>query len=391
MNEQTNGSIMNKWEPVPPGEQNGEMIWSASRTFAGDVWYRFRKKPAALAGLFMVAVLLIFALAGPLLTPYSYSDQALALANIPPILKVCPAPNGNYLYVTPAMKVIHVGADGILMGRLEKIKDDEKLQRISFKLDGDTLIYLDYSQKPFAVMWADGRRLTADRSIWNASFLMGTDHLGRDILTRLMYGTRISLLVAFIAAMVNMVIGILYGSVSGFLGGRADALMMRVVDIISTIPLTLYVILIKLTLDNGFVSIIVALSSVYWVEMARVVRGQVLSLRQQEFILAAKTIGSGTRTILLRHLIPNAMGPILVTVTMLIPSAIFIEAFLSFIGIGIAPPMASLGTMCNDAMEALRSNPYQLFLPALVICMIMFAFNFVGDGMRDALDPKLKK
>ena len=391
MNEPLSGSMMNKWEQVPASAQSREKIWSRSRTFAGDVWFRFRKKPTALAGFIMVAALLAFALAGPLLTPYSYSDQMLSLANIPPILKVCSVPSGNYLYVTPAMKVIQVGPDGELLGRLEKIKDDDKLQRISFRLGQDTLIYLDYSQKPFAIMGEDGRRLPADRSVWNTSFLLGTDHLGRDILTRLMYGTRISLLVAFIAAMVNMVIGILYGSVSGFLGGRTDAVMMRVVDVISTIPLTLYVILIKLTLDNGFISIIVALSSVYWVEMARVVRGQVLSLRQQEFILAAKTIGSGTRTILLRHLIPNAMGPILVTVTMLIPSAIFIEAFLSFIGIGIAPPMASLGTMCNDAMEALRSNPYQLFLPALVICMIMFAFNFVGDGMRDALDPKLKK
>ncbi len=391
MNEPLNGSVMNKWDQVPASVQSREKIWSRSRTFAGDVWFRFRKKPTALAGFVMVAALLAFALAGPLLTPYSYSDQTLGLANIPPILKVCIVESGNYLYVTPAMKVIQVGPDGKLMGRLEKIKDDDKLQRISFKLGQDSLIYLDYSQKPFAVMGEDGGRLPADRSVWNTSYLLGTDHLGRDILTRLMYGTRISLLVAFIAAAVNMVIGILYGSISGFLGGRTDAVMMRVVDIISTIPLTLYVILIKLTLDNGFVSIVAALSSVYWVEMARVVRGQVLSLKQQEFILAAKTIGSDKRSILLRHLIPNAMGPILVTVTMLIPSAIFIEAFLSFIGIGIAPPMASLGTMCNDAMEALRSNPYQLFLPALVICMIMFAFNFVGDGMRDALDPKLKK
>lgn len=391
MSEKINDSMIDKWERVPPDIQHREIFWDKPRTFAGDVWFRFHKKPTALAGFVIVVTLLIFALAGPFLTPYSYSDQTLSLANIPPILNVSEAPGGNYLYLTPAMKVIEVSQKGALLGRLEKIKDDEKLQRISFKLTQEENIYLDYSQKPFSMMGEDGQRIPANKSLWNTTYLLGTDQLGRDILTRLMYGTRISLLVAFIAAMVNMVIGILYGSISGFLGGRTDAIMMRVVDIISTIPLTLYVILIKVTLDNGLVSIIIALSSVYWVEMARVVRGQVLSLRQQEYIMAAKTIGSGTRTILLRHLIPNAMGPILVTVTMLIPSAIFIEAFLSFIGIGIAPPMASLGTMCNDAMEALRSNPYQLFLPALVICLIMFAFNFVGDGMRDALDPKLKK
>lgn len=167
--------------------------------------------------------------------------------------------------------------------------------------------------------------------------------------------------------------------------------MMRIVDIISTIPLTLYVILIMVILGTGLKSIIIALGTVYWVDMARVVRGQVLSLKNQEFVLAARTIGSSVKTILMQHLIPNAMGSILVTVTMLIPSAIFMEAFLGFLGIGLQPPLASLGTMCNDATENLRSCPHQLFIPALVICLIMFAFNFVGDGLRDALDPKLKK
>ena len=227
--------------------------------------------------------------------------------------------------------------------------------------------------------------------MWNRSYVLGTDALGRDILTRLMYGTRISLLVAFIAAGVNMVIGILYGGISGYTGGNTDAIMMRIVDIISTIPLTLYVILIMVLMGNGLHSIIIALGSVYWVDMARVVRGQMLSLKGQEFVLAARTIGSSTKTILLEHLIPNAMGSILVTVTMLIPSAIFMEAFLGYVGIGLQPPLASLGTMCNDATANLRTCPYQLFIPALMICMIMFAFNFVGDGLRDALDPKLKK
>ena len=167
--------------------------------------------------------------------------------------------------------------------------------------------------------------------------------------------------------------------------------MMRIVDIISTIPLTLYVILIMQVLGSGLQSIIVALGSVYWVDMARVVRGQILSLKQQEFVVAAKTIGSSSRTILFDHLIPNALGSILVTMTMLIPSAIFMEAFLGYLGIGLQPPLASLGTMCNDASANLRTSPHELLIPALMICAIMFAFNFVGDGLRDALDPKLKK
>ena len=382
---------MSQWEHVQTNTEDMEKIWSVPRTFAGDVWFRFRKKPTALAGFLLVVFLLCFAVLGPYLTPYSYSDQSLSLANIPPILSVTDAPNGNYLYITPAMKLIQIGRDGKLLGQLSKIKDDDATRQISFALDENTTVYLDYNEKPSAILNADGVRTLSTKQVWNTSYLLGTDQLGRDILTRLMYGTQISLLVAFVAATINMVIGILYGGIAGFLGGRTDAIMMRIVDIISTIPLTLYVILIKVTLDNGLFGIILALSSVYWVDMARVVRGQVLSLKQQEFVLASKSIGSSNRTIMLTHLIPNAMGPILVTVTMLIPSAIFVEAFMSFIGIGIAPPMASLGTMCNDAMEALRSNPYQLFLPALAICLIMFGFNFVGDGLRDALDPKLKK
>jgi oligopeptide transport system permease protein len=380
----------NKWERVTSGGE-ADRLYSKPRSFAGDVWFRFRHKPTALFGLVIIVVLLLFAVVGPFLTPYGYDDQNTKLANIPPVMQVYPAPDGQYLYITKALKIIEVSPDGQLVRQLKKGKDDSTNKVTVFPYKDDMMVTLDYTKTPVTVQDKDGNRIEQGTTVWNRTYLLGTDHLGRDILSRLMYGTRISLMVAFIAALVNMVIGILYGGISGYLGGRADAIMMRIVDIISTIPLTLYVILIKVCLDDGFMSIIIALSSVYWVDMARVVRGQVLSLKNQEFILAAKTIGSSTWTILMQHLIPNAMGPILVTVTMLIPSAIFMEAFMSFIGIGIAPPLASLGTMCNDATDALRTNPYQLFMPALVICFIMFAFNFVGDGLRDALDPKLKK
>ena len=382
---------INKWERVGGDFTEADRLYSKPRSFAEDVWFRFRHKPTALLGLVIIVLLLFFALAGPYLTPYGYDDQNTKLANIPPVMKVFPAPDGHYLYITAALKIIEVDENGHLLQQLRKGKDDpnEKITVYPYN-DGET-VTLDYTAMPAAIRDQNGGRITKTKNMWNRSYLLGTDHLGRDILSRLMYGTRISLAVAFIAAAVNMVIGIFYGGISGYLGGQVDGVMMRIVDIISTIPLTLYVILIKVCLDDGLLSIIIALSSVYWVDMARVVRGQVLSLKNQEFVLAARTIGSPTRTILTQHLIPNAMGPILVTVTMLIPSAIFMEAFMSFIGIGITPPLASLGTMCNDATEALRTNPYQLFAPAVVICLIMFAFNFVGDGLRDALDPKLKK
>ena len=381
----------NKWEMLESSNEDREKLWKKNRTFAGDVWFRFRRKPTAIAGFVIILLLLLFALAGPLFTKYSYSAQNLELVNIPPWMKVYEAPDKDgYLYITQSLKVVWVNKDGTLGSQLKKVREESDSSMTIFDCNGKE-IGLYYGSKPYMIADPDTRVLYPTKHVFNKSYVLGTDNLGRDILTRLMYGTRVSLMVAFVAVLVNMIIGIIFGGVSGYAGGMVDTIMMRVVDIISTIPLTLYVILIMVVLGTGLKSIIVALGTVYWVDMARVVRGQVLSLREQEFVLAAKTIGSSTKTILFPHLIPNAMGSILVTVTMLIPSAIFMEAFLGFLGIGLQPPLASLGTMCNDATENLRSCPYQLFIPALVICLIMFAFNFVGDGLRDALDPKLKK
>ena len=380
-----------KWELLSSTNEDREKIWGKNRTFAGDVWFRFRKKPTAIAGFIIILILMVFSIAGPSFTDYDYSTQNLEVVNIPPLMKVFQTPDNNgHLYITQSLKVLYVNPDGTLGGQLNKVRSEDDQMMTIFDYNG-TEIALYYGQKPYVIANQETKVIYPSERIWNKSYLLGTDALGRDILTRLMYGTRVSLLVAFVAAAVNMVIGILYGGIAGYAGGNVDAVMMRIVDIISTIPLTLYVILIMVLLGDGLTSIIIALGSVYWVDMARVVRGQVLSLKEQEFVMAAKTIGSSTKTILLEHLIPNAMGSILVTVTMLIPSAIFMEAFLSYLGIGLKPPLASLGTMCNDAAENLRICPHQMFIPALVICIIMFAFNFVGDGLRDALDPKLKK
>ena len=380
-----------KWELLSSTNEDREKIWGKNRTFAGDVWFRFRKKPTAIAGFVIIVMLIIFSAVGPSFTKYNYSTQNLEVVNIPPLMKVFKTPDNNgHLYITQSLKVLYVNPDGTLGGQLKKVRSEDDQMMTIFDYNG-TEIALYYGQKPYVIADQATKVIYPSERVWNKSYLLGTDALGRDILTRLMYSTRVSLLVAFVAAAVNMVIGILYGGISGYAGGNVDAVMMRIVDIISTIPLTLYVILIMVLMGDGLVSIIVALGSVYWVDMARVVRGQVLSLKEQEFVMAAKTIGSSTKTILFEHLIPNAIGSILVTVTMLIPSAIFMEAFLSYLGIGLKPPLASLGTMCNDAAENLRICPHQMFIPALVICIIMFAFNFVGDGLRDALDPKLKK
>lgn len=383
-------SVMDdKWAPLEQSSESREKIWSKNRTFAGDVWFRFRRKPTAIAGLGMIVLFLLFSLIGPMFTPYSYSDQNLAMINIPPLMKVYDVGTAQ-VYITPSLKLIQMDQDGSLTGALSAVRTEGEKSMMIFDCGGKE-VALYYGSSTYVVCDEATGSIYPSSYRWCRDHLLGTDALGRDILARLMYGTRVSLMVAFVSVLVNLVIGILYGGVAGYLGGAVDAVMMRIVDVISTIPLTLYVILIMMIFGQGLQSIIIALGCVYWVDMARVVRGQVLGLKQQEFVMAARTIGSSPRTILMQHLIPNAMGSILVTATMLIPSAIFMEAFLGYLGIGLRPPLASLGTMCNDANANLRTSPHELLIPALVICLIMFAFNFVGDGMRDALDPKLKK
>ena len=188
-----------------------------------------------------------------------------------------------------------------------------------------------------------------------------------------------------------MIIGVLYGGIAGYLGGRTDMIMMRIVDILSGIPSLIYLILIMMFLGNTMQSILIAMCLTYWITTARMVRAQILSLREQDFALAAKVCGLSRWQILMHHLIPNSMGSIIVTVTFLIPSAIFQEAFLSFLGIGIQVPMASCGTLAYDAVEYLFSYPYQMLFPAAAISITIFAQNIIGAGLRDALDPRLKK
>ncbi|VYU08340.1 ABC transporter permease subunit [Clostridium tertium] len=229
----------------------------------------------------------------------------------------------------------------------------------------------------------------------NAQHWFGTDNLGRDLFVRTMYGARYSLIIAISAAAINLVIGVLYGGIAGFFGGKVDNIMMRIVDVLYSIPTQIYVIILMATFkkegSTGLTTIILAMAISYWVGMARIVRGDILQLKQQEFVLAAKALGASKTRILFRHLIPNSMGSILVTLTLFVPQAIFTEAFLSFIGLGINAPLASLGTLANDASGLLSTAAYQLLFPAGAICLIILAFNLFGDGLTEALDPKNKR
>ena len=241
------------------------------------------------------------------------------------------------------------------------------------------------SQSPYAQNLS--RRFAAP----SAEFWFGTDEFGRDMWTRVWAGTRVSLYIAFLAALLDMFVGVTYGAVSGFLGGRVDDLMQRVIEILNGIPYLVVAILAMVVFEPGIITISIAIGITGWTYMARIVRGRMLQLKDQEFTLASRSLGASRSRLVWKHLIPNSLGPIIVNLMFTIPSAIFAEAFLSFIGLGIQVPEASLGSLISDGAQQLRFHPYLLWLPSAVFCLIMICFNLLGDGLRDALDPKMRK
>ncbi len=398
-----------------------------SLTYWKDAWRRLKKNKLAMVGLIGVILIVLFGLLGPYFTSVSYSDQQNNFKNLPPRLSLYVLNDELSVYVSNDYNMFAVDNDGTLtyLTQIEKVStalnrsftgavlspSEKKKQQAASQTEadshvkyyafGDGEIVLDYSNKlvenptgdyDIKITYGEYESTKQTRTIMNKKFPFGTDVLGRDLLTRVMYGARISLLVALVATLVNFIIGVLYGAFAGFEGGRTDNIMMRIVDIINSIPLMLYIILLMVLVGNkGIWTIVLAIGTVYWVNMARLVRGQTLALKEQEYVLAARTLGVSKFNIIRKHLVPNAMGPIIISMTMMIPSAVFTESFLSFIGLGVSAPMASWGTLANAALPGLLTYPYQLFFPALAIALTMLAFNFLGDGLRDALDPRLRK
>lgn len=225
----------------------------------------------------------------------------------------------------------------------------------------------------------------------SSEHLFGTDELGRDIFVRCWEGARVSLLIAFVVAILNGTIGILYGGIAGYFGGLADNVMMRFCELIASIPQMLWVVLLILVMRPGVFPIIIAIAATGWIGTARLFRGQVFSLKESEFVMASRTMGSGSLWIIIKHLLPNAMSPIIISMANVIPSAIFSEAFLSYIGLGVPLPTASWGVLASDGANKLLSYPYQLMFPSLLICITMLCFNLMGDGLRDALDPRMRQ
>ncbi|MRX73611.1 ABC transporter permease subunit [Bacillus lacus] len=329
------------FEPAKIDSSASERIDKPSLSYWQDAWLRVRKNKAAVASIFILLFLIIMALVGPFLTGYGANTQNLPHANMPP-----------------------------------KIQGLENISWLPF----------------------DGTRASKDGTIVNVYeqknieeyYWFGTDGLGRDLFTRLWKGTQISVYIALLAAFIDMVIGVAYGAISAYYGGRVDSVMQRIVEILVGIPNLVLIVLLILILEPGIISITIALSITGWVGMARVVRGQVLKLKAQEFVLASMTLGSDNKRIIWKHLIPNLAGVIIINTMFTIPSAIFFEAFLSFIGLGLKAPLASLGTLIDDGFKTLRLYPHLLLFPAIVISVIMICFNMLADGLRDALDPKMR-
>ena len=235
----------------------------------------------------------------------------------------------------------------------------------------------------------DGSDVYKDKNI-EENYWFGTDYLGRDIWTRVWTGARVSLYIALIAALFDLVIGVTYGGISAYYGGKVDIIMQRIIEIITGIPSLVILTLFIMVLEPGILSMSLAMAVSGWTGMARVVRSHVLRLKNQEFVLASKTLGSSDFKLILKHLIPNIIGQIVVMIMFTLPSAIFYEAFLSFIGLGLQPPQASLGVLINDGFKSFQTHPYTMFIPALVICLLIFSLNLLADGLRDAVDPKMR-
>ena len=333
------------FEPASREEKEELIIMRPGVTYWQDAMRRFRKNPVAMGSLVVILIIFVLAFIVPAFYPYSYEQQVRGSEDLRPMV---------------------------------------------------------YSETEQAL-------IDAGQSVF--PHLLGTDNLGRDVAVRVMYGTRISILVGLIASLIILIIGSVYGAISGYAGGNVDMVMMRIVDIIYAVPDILIIILLMVTIREplkilfasnvifdplskigpGLISIFIVFSLLYWVGMARMVRGQILMLKEQEYVTAARALGAKNSRIIFKHLIPNCIGTIIVTTSLQIPSAIFTESFLSFLGLGVSAPMPSLGSLAATAIGGITSYTYRLMAPAIMISIVILAFNLFGDGLRDAFDPKMKK
>ncbi len=405
-----------------------------------DAWRRFRSNPVSVGALIVFILILIFSFIGPMFIDYSYEEQYRSSQKLGPMEY---SPTEQMVITLLENEADAVYATSLNAGSLSAIRKgdwfirqgsqtyafhvDKTIEKATLVVDSDSdpAVYYgkdkdwDEETKSYKEVTpiettsepAEGaQELKLSKRVFPHVF--GTDSQGRDLLARCMYGARVSIIIGVAAALIVLIIGALYGSISGFAGGKVDFVMMRIVDLIYSIPDVLIVLLLQVvlkaplqawfdagkdpvsralsTLGVGIVSIFITFALLYWVGMARIIRGQVLQLKEQEFVMAAGVLGASPGRIIKRHLLPNCVGQLIIQTCLQIPSAIFLESFLSYLGLGVSAPMASLGSLCSDAKETFLLFPYRLLFPAILLSLIVLTLNLVGDGLRDALDPRLK-
>ena len=364
-----------------------------------DAWIRLRRNRMAIFGgavLFLLGILSLFA---PWLAPYKYETQNLELGAVGPQLSwetyqlafgTCTQERALVLAEGYEGKVGVMPVDSELLHQQIDPADYGLSVWVAQQRGGTNLTAFTITEKGFEI---DGDKPTRANFIllWSRGHLLGTDELGRDLFTRILYGGRISLMVGLCATAVSLTIGVLFGAIAGFFGGRVDDLMMRFVDILYALPFTIFVILLTVIFERNIWNLFLAIGAVEWLTMSRIVRGQVLSLRKQEFVEAAIALGIPQWRIVLRHIIPNCLGPVIVYTTLTIPVVMLLEAFLSFLGLGVQPPMSSWGLLIRDGSKVLEEYYWLMLFPGMVLAFTLFSLNFLGDGLRDALDVRVSK
>jgi oligopeptide transport system permease protein len=367
-------------EPIDLPVTAGRSLWQ-------DAWIRLRRNRAAMASMVVLAALALIGVFGPMVWPHPYDRVYPQFVRVPASLEAYPR------------------ADTIMPG-FERELARTRLDSGEPQLDGGTisvevssdepidprvLRYFERSDlfsNPRLDLGDDERSGTITVGVERLHFFFGTDAIGRDLAARVMIGVRISLAIGILASIMSLLLGVAYGATSGYLGGRVDNVMMRIVDILYSLPFIFFVILMVVFFGRSLVIIFIAIGATEWLDMARIVRGQTLSLKRQEFVQAAEALGATKAGILTRHIIPNTLGPVVVFVTLLVPKAILLESLLSFLGLGVQDPLTSLGLLISEGAANMRGALWLLVWPALTLTLILFALNFLGDGLRDSLDPK---
>ena len=342
-------------------ESKGVSLWK-------DAWRRLRKNKLAMGGLIVVVIYSIVSLSASFLPIKSYKRQIIEHQNLPPsITKTA----GELMLERDETMMLAMAKK---MGRDELNADElAKLQDMSDKVHSETRDI-------------DGKQVKVHE--WH--YILGTDTLGRDILARIIYGGQVSIGIGIIGTITSVLIGVVIGALAGYIGGKFDYIITRVIDVIYGLPYMMLVIILMAFFGRNILNLFFALAIVSWLTIARVVRGQIISLKNSEFIEAARSVGAGTGRIIFNHLVPNTLGVIVIFTTLRIPSFIMMESFLSFIGLGVQAPFASWGSLVSEGVEGMNLYPWRLFFPALAMVVFLFAMNFLGDGLRDALDPQSK-